>query len=462
MLFFQIDSYNLSLCLSFETKEKALQFLVDHPETEIGTKIQIYKDGTKNRKEMFANNGVYTVTTNGHNKLRLVDYDVHSGLGKSFKDIFGTCKSTRGSIQNKILLDFWKTRFKRDLEIYRQKVAATTDPKELKDLSFFKACRAGEIQDVQSLYNLILSQISTTRPKDAQGNNLPSSAYGTVQLKLGDKHYNLYCTKYTSSTSGSSSSSQSLSFCSDYRCVTCIDRKTNKRCFVKASKIILDAIETSRAVIGQAATIYMAEEFQRRWETEQGKLLGGLHLVVDDHFDYIYDQNHCAGNFGSCMTGKHQYRFYNESVDASAAYITDDNQGGKIVARCILYHNVERDDTPGKTFNYAERQYSISDFYKHVLVAKLIESGQADLYKTIGASCHDIQAIMDKNGKRLGNPRLTIKAKKKLQRGDTCSYLDTFMYYYPQEQKFRNFVPRSSEDFYRELNHTANAYSWDD
>ena len=31
-----------------------------------------------------------------------------------FKEIFGTCKSPRGTIQNKILLAFWKSRFKRN------------------------------------------------------------------------------------------------------------------------------------------------------------------------------------------------------------------------------------------------------------------------------------------------------------------------------------------------------------
>lgn len=78
--------------------------------------------------------------------------------------------------------------------------------------------------------------------------------------------------------------------------------------------------------------------FTRQWYTYAYGHGSGLKLHVDNRFDKIYDYWKCKGDFGSCMTGRNRDEFYAYSVNAKAAYITDEHD--YIVARAILFTNV--------------------------------------------------------------------------------------------------------------------------
>ena len=65
--------------------------------------------------------------------VQIKDYD-------EFRDIFGTCRSSRGSITNKILLSFWMHRYLID-----------------------KDFRATQIKDMRSLFNLVMDSIQSSK-----------------------------------------------------------------------------------------------------------------------------------------------------------------------------------------------------------------------------------------------------------------------------------------------------------
>ena len=110
--------------------------------------------------------------------------------------------------------------------------------------------------------------------------------------------------------------------------------------------------------------------FTRQWYTYAYGHGSGLKLHVDNRFDKIYDYWKCKGDFGSCMTGRNRDEFYAYSVNAKAAYITDEHD--YIVARAILFTDVT--DQHGKKWRLLERQYASNkdDTLKRLLIDKLI------------------------------------------------------------------------------------------
>lgn len=165
-------------------------------------------------------------------------------------------------------------------------------------------------------------------------------------------------------------------------------------------------------------------------------------LHVDDHFDRIYDSDYCKGDFGSCMQDNGQHVFYEKSVKAKAAYLTD--RDGKIVARAILFTEVYDQDT-GEKFRLLERQYSSGhdDSLKQILVNKLIEGGYIDGYKRVGADCHSPKAFVDIHGNDLSTRYFYIDCQ--LDYGDTLSYQDTFKWYSMDENIAYNWDCHKSE-----------------
>ena len=131
--------------------------------------------------------------------------------------------------------------------------------------------------------------------------------------------------------------------------------------------------------------------FTRQWYTYAYGHGSGLKLHVDNRFDKIYDYWKCKGDFGSCMTGRNRDEFYAYSVNAKAAYITDEHD--YIVARAILFTDVT--DQHGKKWRLLERQYASNkdDTLKRLLIDKLIHGEYIDRYKVIGASCSDADAF---------------------------------------------------------------------
>lgn len=171
--------------------------------------------------------------------------------------------------------------------------------------------------------------------------------------------------------------------------------------------------------------------FTRQWYTYAYGHGSGLKLHVDNRFDKIYDYWKCKGDFGSCMTGRNRDEFYAYSVNAKAAYITDEHD--YIVARAILFTDVT--DQHGKKWRLLERQYASNkdDTLKRLLIDKLIHGEYIDGYKVIGASCSDADAFVDISGNSLKNKKFEIDCRLDIR--DTLSYQDSFKWYNHSKKK---------------------------
>lgn len=175
---------------------------------------------------------------------------------------------------------------------------------------------------------------------------------------------------------------------------------------------------------------WLSEEFVADWILYATENLCDKQytLHVNDSFGKIYNSDCCKGYdedsdcFGSCMVDDGQHTFYEESISAKAAYLTDGND--MIVARCIVYLDVK--DENDKVYRLAERQYSYqSDLgLQRQLVSALIRGGYIDGYKRVGASCHDSRGFVDNEGNSLEDKRFRIH--NTIDFGDTLSYQDSF------------------------------------
>ncbi|MCC8066735.1 MAG: hypothetical protein LIO94_06510 [Clostridiales bacterium] len=211
---------------------------------------------------------------------------------------------------------------------------------------------------------------------------------------------------------------------------------------MKPGKLLRNLISESafgKKLCNQVIT-YLAEEISNEWNAYAST---GLKLFVNQDFDRIYSPSHCKGNFDSCMMGKGYSDFYKDYVDASAAYLQD--RDGKIVARCIIYNNVF--DENGKTWRYAERQYSSDkdDTLKRALIDHLIKGNYIDCYKQIGAGCHECTAIVDLNGNSLSEKQFGIDCSA--YEGDILSYQDSFIFLNLKKGMAYNYEPPCGYDY---------------
>lgn len=170
---------------------------------------------------------------------------------------------------------------------------------------------------------------------------------------------------------------------------------------------------------------YLCEEFSRDWQVYSMGVLPKYELHVNDNFSDIYDSDKCEGDFGSCMVDKGYESFYENSVDASAAYLT--NTEGKIIARCVIFNEVT--DQEEIVWRLAERQYASegSDILKKALVDALIKGGYIDGYKQIGAGASDARSFVNIAGKSLSEKEFRISCD--LDWADNVSYQDSFKDY---------------------------------
>lgn len=313
-----------------------------------------------------------------------------------FKDIFGTCKSPRGTIQNKILLAFWKSRFKRN-------------PHEAASL-----CR-----NMTDMYKVVMDCL--TNPTSY----IDVTSLHLVKIKIKDKIFQFYTNKYT--TMGIGTAGDVAQGAKDLKCCTVIDVKTKKFCIVKPSKIILDSFASVGAKLAPSVITYCAEVFQSQWEAYRQFCLEKYRLVVDSNFEDIYSSAHCLPNFGSCMTDRGHWGFYNAYVNALSAKLIE-TESGKIAARCIVWQDVKCDRT-NKVYNYADRQYATNGDIKlkALLVERLYEAGYISIHKDIGAGCREAMYICDRTGQRIADPQLSVSCT--LKRGGSMSYMDTFKHF---------------------------------
>ena len=149
-------------------------------------------------------------------------------------------------------------------------------------------------------------------------------------------------------------------------------------------------------------------------------------LHVDDNFEKIYNEYACRSFNGcSCMVGKDRHSFYEDAVEAKAAYIED--KEGYVLARAILFTDVY--DENDKKWRLLERQYSkeSSDELKRLLVDLCIKGGYIDGYKQIGAGCSESRAFVANDGTSLADKKFSIECELEIYQ--TLSYQDSFKYY---------------------------------
>lgn len=125
------------------------------------------------------------------------------------------------------------------------------------------------------------------------------------------------------------------------------------------------------------------------------------------------------------MVGRDHHYFYENAVEAKAAYITD--KEGYVLARAIIY--TEAIDQYGKKWRLLERQYSkeSNEVLKRILIDLLIKAGEIDAYKKVGAGCSEATAFVDLEGNSLSHLQFSIKCE--LNCDSTISYQDSFKWY---------------------------------
>lgn len=214
----------------------------------------------------------------------------------------------------------------------------------------------------------------------------------------------------------------------DYKAVRYINHENDGRVFkMKAGKFYRTLILETKfgKTLPEQVLIYLCEEFTTEWQSYCMGRLPKNKLHVNDDFGRIYSSEHLLESFGSCMTNRGLHGFYENAVNASAAYL--ENEEGKIIARCVIYNEVK--DQDGKNWRLAERQYASegNEVYKRALVDALINGGHIDGYKQIGAACSDARNFVDIHGNSLSEKEFRIACN--LDWDDELSYQDSFKWY---------------------------------
>ena len=224
----------------------------------------------------------------------------------------------------------------------------------------------------------------------------------------------------------------------DTRSIRYINHENGGKVFkMKAGKLYRSLIletEFGKTLPEQVVT-YLCEEFSADWQTYTTGRLPKNRLCVDRNFEKIYSSSSCVGDFHSCMVDRELHDFYTESVDANAAYLT--NEEGKVIARCVIYNRVM--DQDGKIWRLAERQYATdeSNTLKRALIDALIKGGHIDGYKKVGAGCGDARAFVDLEENSLSDRKFRIECD--LDWDDTLSYQDSFKWYNHSEETADNY-----------------------
>lgn len=213
----------------------------------------------------------------------------------------------------------------------------------------------------------------------------------------------------------------------DLKAIRYLNRKSDKVFKMKAGKLYRSLVlETAFGrTLPEQVVNYLSEKFAAEWQTYAMGKQPKTEVHVNRNFQRIYSSDCCEGDFKSCMTDEDYYSFYENAVDASAAYI--ENNEGKVIARCVIYNEVK--DQDGKVWRLAERQYATggSEVLKRTLVDLLIKGGHIDGYKKVGAGCGDARAFVSTTGESLSDRKFRIYCD--LDYEEPLSYQDSFKYY---------------------------------
>lgn len=312
---------------------------------------------------------------------------------EEFKELFGVVEHGNGvkSRKNKILLSLIKSR---------------------KVLKY-------QIEDEGSWYSIK----SMTELKNSAMIVLRNSLQGGCFLYLNGMKYrnNFY---YTDDFKG-------ICRDGDVNCIRYINAETGKPYKMKAGKLFTKLMNSCPLgdLLPEQVKIWLAEEFAADWRAYASQFTGEYTLCVDDTeeaFERIYSSRYLKGCFNSCMVNKGLHYFYTNSVKAKAAWLEDEE--GQIVARCVIFTEVNDEETGG-CLRLAERQYSTEgdlDLQRQ-LILRLIDADEIDGYKRIGAGCGDAHAFVKNDGTPFESTDFSICCW--LEHGEDLSYQDSFKYY---------------------------------
>lgn len=214
----------------------------------------------------------------------------------------------------------------------------------------------------------------------------------------------------------------------DKKAVRYVNTKTERVYKMKAGKFFTSIIKETEIgqILSEQVVNWLSEEFTQDWQTYTFGQTPNVELHVDDDFKLIYDGNACRDFNGcSCMVGRDRHSFYEDAVDAKAAYLLDID--GYVLARAILFTDVKDED--GNKWRLLERQYSkeSNEVLKRLLVDLLIKGNYIDGYKQIGAGCSESRAFVANDGSSLADRKFSIRCE--LGTSDTLSYQDSFKFY---------------------------------
>lgn len=228
----------------------------------------------------------------------------------------------------------------------------------------------------------------------------------------------------------------------DTTCVRYINIERDNKVFkMKAGKFFREVIEENSfaKLLPPQVITYLCEEVARNWRAYASSRLPQYTLRVESDYEafcHIYDSEYYRGSFHSCMTDSDQYSFYADSVDASAAWLEDED--GATLARCIIFNKAT--NSAGQVMRLAERQYADDDVRKQMLVYALAQKGYIDAYKKVGADCSDSRRFIDaKTNEPLSDNMFSIDCH--LEVDDKLSYQDSFKWYDRDSHKAYNYPP---------------------
>lgn len=217
---------------------------------------------------------------------------------EEFKELFGIVKHGNGnkSRKNKILLAFIKNK-----ELLHNAVVSG-------DYTLL------HISDITTMKNTVIEKIIRSGGEDE-----------TLSYCV-----NLIGKTYYSSTYGTDGN-KGLCEDGDMKAVRYINYEKGEKIFkMKAGKFYRAIIlETAYGkTLPETILNFLCEEFASEWQTYSMGKLPKNKLFVNKDFERIYSSDCCEGDFDSCMVDKEQHSFYENAVNASAAYL--ENEDGSL------------------------------------------------------------------------------------------------------------------------------------
>ena len=214
----------------------------------------------------------------------------------------------------------------------------------------------------------------------------------------------------------------------DKKAVRYVNTSTGHIYKMKAGKFFTSIIKENELglILSEQVINWLSEEFTQDWQTFSIGQTPEVEFHVDDNFSLIYDEDACRDFDGcSCMVGRNRHGFYENSVDAKAAYLLD--KDGYVLSRAIIFTDVT--DSEGNNWRLLERQYAreSNDVLKRLLIDCCIKGGHIDGYKQVGAGCSEANAFVANDGSSLAHKKFSIRCELGIY--DVLSYQDSFKYY---------------------------------